>query len=106
MPDAVVAGGLHRVETVMGIPVGVDVRDDGVDPAALDRVFAHLRDADDAFSPYRAASDVRRLDAGRSRCPTRGPRSAPCSPVARACAARPAGGSTSGRRGGSTRRVS
>ena len=64
MADAVVAGGLHRVETVMGIPVGVDVRDDGLDPAALDRAFAHLRDADDAFSPYRAASDVRRLDAG------------------------------------------
>jgi len=64
MADAAVSGGLHRVETVMGIPVGVDVRDDGVDPAALDRVFAHLRDADDAFSPYRAASDVSRLDAG------------------------------------------
>ena len=64
MADAVIAGGLHRVETVMGIPVGVDVRDDGVDPAALDHAFAHLHAADDAFSPYRAASDVRRLDAG------------------------------------------
>ena len=64
MADAAISGGLHRVETVMGIPVGVDVRDDGVDPAALDRAFAHLREADDAFSPYRAASDVSRLDAG------------------------------------------
>ena len=90
----------------MGIPVGVDVRDDGVDPAALDRAFAHLRDADDAFSPYRAASDVRRLDAGTLAPPTRGPRSAPCSTAASACAARPAGGSTSARPAGSTRRAS
>jgi len=64
MADAVITGGLHRVETVMGIPVGIDVRDDGIDPAALDRAFAHLHAADEAFSPYRAASDVRRLDAG------------------------------------------
>jgi FAD:protein FMN transferase len=56
--------GLHRVEAVMGIPVGIDVRDDDVDPAALDRAFAHLRAADAAFSPYRPSSDVRRLDAG------------------------------------------
>jgi hypothetical protein len=59
--DALLAGGLHRVETVMGIPVGVDVRDDGVDPAVLDGVFAHLRAVDAAFSPYRATSEVRRI---------------------------------------------
>jgi FAD:protein FMN transferase len=58
------AGGLHRVETVMGIPVGIDVRDDGVDPAALARAFTHLRAVDAAFSPYRAGSEIRRLDAG------------------------------------------
>jgi FAD:protein FMN transferase len=58
------AGGLHRVEAVMGIPVGIDVRDDGVDPVALDRAFSHLRAVDAAFSPYQASSDVRRLDAG------------------------------------------
>jgi len=62
--ETLVAGGLHRVETVMGIPVGVDVRDDGVDPAVLDRVFAHLHAVDAAFSPYRATSDVRRIAAG------------------------------------------
>jgi thiamine biosynthesis lipoprotein len=48
----------------MGIPVGIDVRDDDVDPAALERAFAHLHAADAAFSPYRASSDVRRIDAG------------------------------------------
>lgn len=62
--SALAARGLHRVETVMGIPVGIDVRDDDVDPAALDRAFARLRAVDAAFSPYRASSDVRRLDAG------------------------------------------
>jgi thiamine biosynthesis lipoprotein len=55
--------GLHRVEEVMGIPVGIDVRDDGVDPAALARAFADLRWVDATFSPYRADSEVRRLDA-------------------------------------------
>ena len=56
--------GLHRVEEVMGIPVGIDVRDAGADPAAVERAFAHLRWVDATFSTYRAASEVRRLDAG------------------------------------------
>jgi thiamine biosynthesis lipoprotein len=56
--------GLHRVEAVMGIPVGIDVRDDGIDPAALDHAFAHLHAVDAAFSPYRASSDVSRIAAG------------------------------------------
>ena len=87
MADAVVAGGLHRVETVMGIPVGVDVRDDGVDPAR-----STARSPICARSTRRSArtartSDVRRLDRGRrSRWPTRGPRSARCSRAASACA--------------------
>ena len=56
--------GLHRVEEVMGIPVGIDVRDAGADPGAVERAFAHLRWVDATFSTYRAASEVRRLDAG------------------------------------------
>jgi FAD:protein FMN transferase len=63
--EALAAGrGLHRIEPVMGIPVGIDVRDDGVDPGALDRAFAHLHAVDAAFSTYRAASDVSRIAAG------------------------------------------
>jgi thiamine biosynthesis lipoprotein len=58
------ATGLHRVENVMGMPVGVDVRDGGIDPTALDRAFARLRSIDAAFSPYRPESDIRRIDAG------------------------------------------
>ena len=56
--------GLHRVEEVMGIPVGIDVRDGGIDPAALDRAFAWLRWVDATFSTYRADSAVSRLNAG------------------------------------------
>jgi FAD:protein FMN transferase len=47
----------------MGIPVGIDVRDGAVAPLALDRAFAHLRWVDATFSPYRADSEIRRLDA-------------------------------------------
>jgi len=55
---------LRRVERVMGIPVGIDVRDRGVDPGALDRAFAHLRWVDATFSPFVADSEISRLDAG------------------------------------------
>ena len=54
----------HRVEHVMGIPVGIDVRDEAIGPAALDRAFAWLRSVDAAFSTYRADSEVSRLNAG------------------------------------------
>jgi FAD:protein FMN transferase len=63
-PPAAPARGLHRVAEVMGIPVGIDVRDNGIDPAALDRAFAWLRRVDATFSTYRADSEVSRLNAG------------------------------------------
>jgi thiamine biosynthesis lipoprotein len=63
-PATATGRGLHRVEAVMGIPVGIDVRDDGVDPAALDRAFAHLHAVDAAFSTHRPDSDVSRIAAG------------------------------------------
>jgi FAD:protein FMN transferase len=47
----------------MGIPVGIDVCDRDVDAEALDRAFAELRWVDATFSPYRADSEIRRLDA-------------------------------------------
>ena len=64
MAEAPTGRGPHRVEAVMGIPVGIDVRDEDVDPAVLDRAFAHLRAVDAAFSPYRSGSDVARIAAG------------------------------------------
>ncbi|HYM57489.1 MAG TPA: FAD:protein FMN transferase [Solirubrobacteraceae bacterium] len=54
----------HRVEHVMGMPVEIDVRDPGVDPAALDGAFDWLRFVDATFSPYRPGSEISRLDRG------------------------------------------
>jgi thiamine biosynthesis lipoprotein len=59
-PDAAL-----RVEHVMGMPILVEVREDGVDPATLDRVFEWLRWVDATFSTYRADSQISRLNAGR-----------------------------------------
>jgi thiamine biosynthesis lipoprotein len=56
--------GLARVEHVMGIPVGIDVRDAWVDPDAVDAAFAWLHRVDATFSTYRPQSDVSRLNAG------------------------------------------
>jgi thiamine biosynthesis lipoprotein len=55
---------LHRVEEVMGVPVGVEVRGDRVDAALVDRAFASLRWVDATFTPYRPDSEIRRLRAG------------------------------------------
>jgi FAD:protein FMN transferase len=76
--------GLHRVVHVMGIPVGIDVRDRDVAPAALDRAFAWLHWVDATFSTYRPDSEVRRLDAGTLALPD-------ASPSVRAVLARCAG---------------
>ena len=51
----------ERVEHVMGMPVAIQVRDRAPD---LEPAFAWLRWVDATFSPYRAASEVSRLDRG------------------------------------------
>jgi len=53
-----------RIEHVMGMPVIVDVRDEGVSEGALDPFFAWLRVVDATFSTYRPDSDVGRIDRG------------------------------------------
>jgi thiamine biosynthesis lipoprotein len=52
------------VEEVMGIPVGIDIRDPEIDLGVLDRAFDWLRWVDATFSTYRADSAISRLDAG------------------------------------------
>jgi len=52
------------VEHIMGMPIGIDVRDADVDPAALDRAFDWLRHVDATFSTYRADSEISRLNRG------------------------------------------
>ena len=53
-----------RVEQIMGMPIVVDVRDDGVDPSALDRAFDWLREVDARFSTYIEESEISRLNRG------------------------------------------
>src|SRR2546421_8083878 len=56
--------GVRRVEQVMGMPIVVDVRDDDVDEAALDHVFAWFRWVDAVFSTYKEDSEISRLARG------------------------------------------
>ncbi len=62
MPD------VRRVEHVMGFPVSLRLDDPvgpgGVPEAAVDGVFAWLREVDARFSPFRPDSEVSRLDRG------------------------------------------
>ena len=55
--------GLRRVEQVMGMPVVLDLRDEGFDGAA-DEVFAWLRLVDERFSTYKPESEISRLNRG------------------------------------------
>lgn len=56
--------GVRRVEHAMGIPIVVDVRDDDVDPEALERMFAWLHWVDATFSTYSDDSELSRLNRG------------------------------------------
>lgn len=55
---------MHRVEHVMGFPVSLRVDDERVGEETADAVFAWLREVDARFSPFRADSEVCRLDRG------------------------------------------
>jgi thiamine biosynthesis lipoprotein len=59
-----VCRGPHRVEHIMGMPIGIDVRDPDADPAALDAAFDWLRWVDATFSTYRTDSEISRLNRG------------------------------------------
>jgi thiamine biosynthesis lipoprotein len=56
--------GVQRVEHVMGMPIVVDVRDEGDLEPVVDRVFAWLREVDARFSTYKVASEISRLNRG------------------------------------------
>jgi FAD:protein FMN transferase len=53
-----------RVEHIMGMPIGIDLRDEAVDPAVLSRAFALFREVDAVFSTYRPDSEISRLNRG------------------------------------------
>lgn len=56
------ANPLDRVEDIMGMPIGIDVRDPDVAPQALDRAFDWLRWVDATFSTYKPDSQISRLN--------------------------------------------
>jgi thiamine biosynthesis lipoprotein len=62
-PVATGAPGLRVVEHVMGMPVVVDVRDDGAG-AALAELLAWLHRVDATFSTYKVDSEISRLGRG------------------------------------------
>jgi thiamine biosynthesis lipoprotein len=56
--------GVRRVEHVMGMPIVVDVRDEGVDDGMLEPMFDWLRLVDERFSTYKPGSEISRLARG------------------------------------------
>jgi thiamine biosynthesis lipoprotein len=64
MSTTSVRHGLHHVEVVMGMAVSIDVRDDGVDRAAVDDVVTWLHHVNGTFSTHRMDTPVSRLGLG------------------------------------------
>jgi thiamine biosynthesis lipoprotein len=59
-----VVPGVRRVEPVMGMPIYVDVRDEGVAGGDLEPMFDWLRLVDERFSTYKPGSEISRLSRG------------------------------------------
>ena len=59
--------GVRRVEQIMGLPIVVDVRDDGETHDALDELFDWLRWVDATFSTYKDDSEISRINRGELR---------------------------------------
>jgi thiamine biosynthesis lipoprotein len=55
---------LHRLEHVMGMPIGVDVCDLDIEASTVDRVYQWLRFVDATFSTYKEDSEISRLNRG------------------------------------------
>ena len=55
---------MRCVEHVMGFPVSLRIDDEGFPEAAVDDMFAWLREVDARFSPFKPDSEVSRLDRG------------------------------------------
>jgi thiamine biosynthesis lipoprotein len=61
MTDAVPTARHPEVRSIMGMPIGIDLRDPGIE---VEPAFDWLRECDAIFSTYREDSDVSRLDRG------------------------------------------
>jgi thiamine biosynthesis lipoprotein len=57
-------GGAHRIESVMGTVVSIDVRDAAVPAGVIDAAIAWLHEVDERFSPFREDSEISLIGAG------------------------------------------
>ena len=64
---------MRFLDTVMGIPMSIDIRDHGDHHAAAEQAFAILHEADAIFSPYRSNSELSRLNRDELTLGTVGP---------------------------------
>lgn len=55
---------LRETRLVMGMPVTVQTQDDAATQEHLNRAFAYFQYVDETFSPYKASSEVSRLNRG------------------------------------------
>jgi thiamine biosynthesis lipoprotein len=58
---------MTRTEQIMGMPVTVEVVDDGVAEAAIRRTFDYFRSVDARYSTYKKNSEISRINRGLSR---------------------------------------
>jgi thiamine biosynthesis lipoprotein len=56
--------GIRRVEHVMGMPIVIDLRDEGADGDLMDAAFDEFRAVDARFSTYRDDSEIMRINRG------------------------------------------
>jgi FAD:protein FMN transferase len=59
--------GSHRVEDIMGMPIGIDLRDLELDRTIMDAAFDWLRRVDAIFSTYKPDSEMSRINRGELR---------------------------------------
>jgi thiamine biosynthesis lipoprotein len=59
--------GVRRVQQIMGLPIVVDIRDDGEAGDVLDELFAWLRWVDATFSTFKEHSEISRINRGELR---------------------------------------
>jgi len=55
---------MKQTRLLMGMPITVEVLDPGVSSDDLDAVFAYFASVDEAFSTYKASSEISRLNRG------------------------------------------
>lgn len=63
-PASTLGPGGRRTQTVMGMPITIDLRDQATSDPALDEAFAELIRVDELFSPFLPDSAVSQMNAG------------------------------------------